>query len=160
MSQEPKSKQAKAGYNSLRETLDGRGVKYSADESKLTVLCKAAGNELPDKVNIKVDKERKKVLLTSSMPFTVPENQRNKLAVAASAADNGIDGVSFVCVYKDGAVKLKTASSANKNLIIKELFTVSPRSAARSIRLTTNPLCSPKEYCSRRSSFNTSNSRL
>lgn len=122
MAEEKKLKLAKAAFASLCEMLDEHDWHYSKDESELKIACGAQGDDLPIEIRIEVDADRQLIMLLSQMPFSVPEERRTALAVAVSAANNGLADGSFDYSYLGGEIVFRMTSSFRDSLIGKEVF--------------------------------------
>ena len=122
MSGEKELKQAQAVYKALCDMLDGKGWRYQKDENKLSINCGAQGDDLPMEIRMQVDVERRLVMLLSQMPFDVPENRRNALAVAVSEANSTMVDGNFDYNYLTGKIIFRMTTSFLDSLIGKELF--------------------------------------
>lgn len=122
MADDKQLKQARAAYRSLCEMLDEKDWHYKKDEEHLLVLCKAQGDDLPMDIRIEVDAERSLVILLSNMPFNIPKDKRDALAVAVSAANCRIIDGSFDYNYLDGIILFRMTSSFMDSLVGKEMF--------------------------------------
>lgn len=122
MSEEKDLKQARAVYKALCDMLDERDWRYNKNETDLTILCGAQGDDLPMQIIIEVDTTRQIVSLMSEMPFAVPEKRRAALAVAVSKANNGMVDGSFDYNYLNGKIVFRMTSSYRESLIGKNLF--------------------------------------
>ena len=122
MSGEKELKQAQAVYKALCDMLDDHNWKYDKDESELSISSGARGDDLPIELRIRVDAQRKLVTLLSQMPFDVPENRRNALAVAVSEANSTMVDGNFDYNYLTGKIIFRMTTSFLDSLIGKELF--------------------------------------
>lgn len=122
MAEEKKVKLAKAAFKSLCEMLEEHDWHYTKDENELSIECGAQGEDLPMEIRIKVDTNRQLVMLLSQMPFSIPEDRRTALAVAVSAANNGMIDGSFDYDYLNGGIVFRMTSSFRDSLIGKDVF--------------------------------------
>lgn len=122
MSEQKELKQAQTVYKALCDMLDERKWHYEKREDDLTIKCGVQGDDLPMEILVEVDNDRKLVTLLSFMPFAVPENRRQALAVAVSQANNGMIDGSFDYDYLTGRILFRMTSSYRESLIGKKLF--------------------------------------
>ncbi len=122
MEDEKNTKQAQAAFRTLCEMLDERGWHYEKNPEELFISCSAQGDDLPMEIRICVDAERQLILLLSHMPFNIPEDKRTALAIAVSAANNGMIDGSFDYDYQDGNIFFRMTSSFRDSLVGKEAF--------------------------------------
>ena len=122
MSAEKELKQAQAVYKALCNMLDDHNWNYEKDEKELSIYSGARGDDLPIELRIRVDAQRKLVTLLSQMPFDVPENRRNALAVAVSEANSTMVDGDFDYNYLTGKIIFRMTTSFLDSLIGKELF--------------------------------------
>lgn len=122
MADDKQLKQARAAFRTLCEMLDEKDWHYKKDEEHLLIGCGAQGDDLPMEIRIEVDAERSLVILLSNMPFQIPPEKRNALAVAVSAANYKIVDGSFDYNYLDGTILFRLTSSFMDSLVGKEMF--------------------------------------
>ena len=122
MVEEKDLKQALAVYNSLCEMLDENEFHYDKDVENLKIHFSTSGDDLPIELAIQVDVDRKLVTLLSWMPFKTPENRRVPMAIAISAANNGLLDGSFDYNILDGQIIFRMTSSYRESLLGKNLF--------------------------------------
>ncbi len=101
--------EAKAVFNTLCQTLDNLNWKYNKEEHEdsFSVFTSAVGKDLTMKLSIRIDVERQVMYLKSPMPFTVPEDRRDTLAIALIRANWTMLNGSFEMDYSDGFVAFK-----------------------------------------------------
>ncbi len=80
--------QAKTVFATVCQALDKHEWRYKKDEEKLSIECGAQGDDLPMEITIRVDAERRLVMLLSHMPFVIQEDKRLDVAIAVSAINN------------------------------------------------------------------------
>ena len=122
MSEEKELKQAQAVYKALCDMLDDHNWHYEKNDSELSIYCGARGDDLPIELRIRVEVKRKLVTLLSQIPFDVPENRRNAMAVAVSEANNGMVDGDFDYNYLTGKIIFRMTTSFLDSLIGKDLF--------------------------------------
>ena len=115
-------KQAQAVLDTLCEMLEEENWQYEKDDEDLSITCGAQGDDLPIELRINVEAERQLVVILSQMPFIVPEDKRTALAVAVSAANNGLADGSVDYNYLKGNIVFRMTTSFLDSLIGKELF--------------------------------------
>lgn len=116
-------KQAQAVYRSLCTMLDEDDWHYEKDEENLTISCNARGDDLSMALKVEVDAERQLVFLTSPMPFRVPQEKREAMAIAVSAANEPMVDGSFDYNYQTGSLLFRLTTTFRESLIGKDLFT-------------------------------------
>ncbi|MCQ2540107.1 MAG: YbjN domain-containing protein [Acetatifactor sp.] len=102
---------AQTVYATLCGMLDKRGWKYDREDEKLTISCKARGEDLPMDIRMIVDVKRSLVMLLSHMPFVVPEDKRIDLAIAISVVNNRLIDGSFDYDIRDGHIFFRQTAS-------------------------------------------------
>lgn len=122
MSEEKDLKKAQEVYNTLCGLLDELEMTYDMMEERLMIELETRGDDLPIGVRIEVDAKRQLIMLLSQIPFAVPENRRNELAVAVSAANFGMVDGSFDYNYQGGSIVFRMTSSYRESLIGKKLL--------------------------------------
>ena len=122
MADEKQLKQAQAAFQALCEMLDEKDWHYEKDAENLQISCGARGEDLPIEIRIEVDADRQLIVLYSQIPFAAPENRRAEMAVAVSAANNGMIDGSFDYNYLGGEIIFRMTSSFRDSLIGKEVF--------------------------------------
>ncbi len=115
-------KHAKDAYKQLLAMLDGDKWHYEKDDSALSINCSATGDDLPIDVRIKVDAERQLCVFYSAMPFTVPEEKREMMALAVSAANHGLVHGDFDYNYLNGRIIFRLSTTMRDSIIGKEMF--------------------------------------
>lgn len=115
-------KQAKIAYETLLQMLDEDGWRYEKDEEKLTISCKARGEDIPIDVRMEVEPQRQLIFFLSILPFPVPENRRAEMAVAVTRANFGIVDGSFDYDFVNGMIIFRLTASFRESLISKELL--------------------------------------
>lgn len=122
MADEKQLKRAREAFQALCEMLDEKDWHYDKDAENLLISCGAQGEDLPMKIRIEVDAERQLIILLSQMPFTIPEDRRTALAIAVSAANNGMIDGSFDYDYLGGNIIFRMTSTFRDSLVGKEVF--------------------------------------
>lgn len=87
--------QAKDVFNALCQALDKHEWPYKKDENKLSIECRARGEDLPMDFTVIVDPDRMIAILISDIPFVIQEDKRIDVAVAVSAINNILVDGSF-----------------------------------------------------------------
>ncbi len=122
MAEEKALKQARKNYETLCRLLDSRQWHYSRHDEDLTITCGARGDDLPMDLNIEVDADRELIMLLSPMPFDIPEDRRDAMAVAVSTANYRIADGSFDYNYLKGRIVFRMTASYRGSVIGEELF--------------------------------------
>lgn len=114
--------QAAKVYSTLCAMLDDQGWHYDKHPENYSIHCTAHGDDLPIEINIEIDAERLLVILLSPMPFSVPEANRNQLAIAVAAANYGMVDGNFDYDYARGKIYFRMTSSYRNSTISKDLL--------------------------------------
>lgn len=122
MADEKQLKQAQAAFQALCEMMEEKGWHYEKDAENLLISCGAQGEDLPMQIRIEVDVERQLIMLLSQLPFVIPEDKRTALAVAVSAANNGMIDGSFDYDCLSGDIIFRMTLSFRDSLIGKDAF--------------------------------------
>ena len=122
MADEKKVKKARAAFQALCEMLEEKDWHYEKDAENFLITCGAQGEDLPMEIRIQIDVKRQLIMLLSQMPFVIPEDRRTALAVAVSAANNGMVDGSFDYDYLGGGIIFRMTSSFRDSLIGKDVF--------------------------------------
>lgn len=115
-------KHAKDAYNQLLAMLDENKWRYAKDEDRLAIQCSATGDDLPIDVRIVVDAERELCCFYSAMPFTVPEDKRDMMAIAVSAANHGLVHGDFDYSYLNGRILFRLSTTMRDSIVGKDMF--------------------------------------
>ena len=113
---------ALSNFKAACAMLDEQDWHYEKDEERLTISCGAQGEDLPMDILVKFNRDMEIVSLHSPMPFTVPENKRNDLAIAIARANNGMVDGSFDYDYVGGIILFRLTSSYKGSLLSKETY--------------------------------------
>ncbi len=116
------TKQAKIAFQTLCAMLDEKDWHYDKDEEKLYIDCGAQGEDLPMQIRISIDPDRQLVLLLSEMPYAIPTERKDALAIAVSAANYGLVDGCFDYGYKEGRILFRITTSFLNSLISKNVF--------------------------------------
>lgn len=106
---ESREVQAKKVFDTLCAALDREGWNYKKDEEEMGIACDVRGDDLPMELRIYVMADRGEVILTSRMPFKVPEDKAADMAIAVASANNGIRWGSFDYDIQDGSIFFRMA---------------------------------------------------
>lgn len=122
MADTKKLKRAQEAYKTLCKMLDKNGWHYDKNEDRLSIACSASGDDLPIDVRMSIDADRQLAVFLSSMPFTVPADRRDALAVAVSRANYGMVDGSFDYKYSEGKIVFRLTSSFIDSVVGVEMF--------------------------------------
>ncbi len=122
MADEKEKKRAEATYRALCAMLDENDWHYEKNEEKLSILCSAKGDDLSIPIRMAVDVERQFVMLTSPMPFEIPEDRRASVAVAVALANHGLIDGSFDYDFLTGNLLFRLTSSFVESIVDRELL--------------------------------------
>lgn len=101
---ESREVQAKKVFDTLCAALDQEGWNYKKDGEEMEIACGARGEDLPIDLRIRVMADRGEILLTSHMPFKVPEDKTVDMAIAVAIANSGMRWGRFDYDIRDGSV--------------------------------------------------------
>ncbi len=118
-----KKDEAKIVYQTLCEALDNMQWKYNTEENEdnFAVFTSAVGKDLTMKLVIRIDVDRQLMYLKSPMPFTVPEDKRDLLALALTRANWSMLNGCFEMDYSDGFVAFKLVIPYMQSMISVEV---------------------------------------
>lgn len=117
-------KQAKAlqVFKLLCQALDNHDWKYKANEEKLEVRTGARGDDLPMELILQVDMKLQRVILISPLLFDVQDDKRLDMAIAISAANNGMVQGCFDYDISDGSIFFRMSNCYADSTLGEELF--------------------------------------
>lgn len=115
--------QAKAVFDTLCRTLEKHEWHYEKDEEKMSINCKARGDDLPMDITVTVDAVRMVVILLSPIPFTINEEKRLDVAIAVSAINSLLVDGSFDYNVMSGDMAFRMTNSFIDSTIGEDVFT-------------------------------------
>ena len=115
-------KLAKNVFKAFCELLDEKGVKYTKNKDQLAVNCILQGDDLPVAVNAVVNEREMIVLALSQLPFTVPKERRDVIAVAVSEINAYLLDGHFDFDYHTGNINFRIFLSFANSIIDKQAF--------------------------------------
>lgn len=115
--------QGKSLFNALCEMLDGMGVQYDKREEELLIQSGMVGDDLPMPFIVRFDTERELVIFNSQIPFAVPEDKRDSVAIALSVINNSIVDGGFELDVENGAVLFRLVVSYKDAVLSPQVFT-------------------------------------
>ena len=113
---------AKAVYADLCAMLDKKGWHYKRYDEELVVTFGVAGEDIPMDFVLAVDAERQLLRMLSKLPFTIPEDKRMDLAIAACVASDGLIDGSFDYDIAKGTIVFRITASFRESKIGAGLF--------------------------------------
>ena len=122
MAEDMKMSQGRVVFDTLCKALDNNSWKYQKDEADLSIECSARGDDLPMDLYVKVDEDRKILLLLSNMPFVVSEDKRLDFAIAVSLINNVLVDGSFDFDIKTGHMFFRMTNSYIESVIGEDLI--------------------------------------
>ena len=117
MSEENELVLAKTVFNDLCTMLEKREWSFQKYEEDLVVTFNATGEDIPMEFVIGVDAGRQLIRVLSRLPFTVPEDKRIDLAIAACVASNGLADGSFNYDIENGTIVFRLTASFRESRI-------------------------------------------
>ncbi len=111
-------------FDILCASLDHNDWHYKKydDEDGLRITCTARGDDLPIDLEIRVDEERRMVMLLSRLPFKMAEDKLLDGAIAVSAANYKLANGCFDYDIKSGFLAFRMTCSYVENTLSEELF--------------------------------------
>ena len=123
MTEDTSEKRAQEAYDALRASLDEMAIKYSESVGALyRVDFEMIGKFIPMKYSIVIAPEKQVILMFAYLPFKVPEDRREDVAVVTSFANSMLADGSFNFDVDSGSVSYRMASSFKESLVGKGLF--------------------------------------
>ena len=122
MAEELNMQQAQNVYETICRTLDAREWKYDRHDEDLVITFGVQGDDLPMDVVVRVRPKQEVVNVYSSLPFKVPEEQRELGAMMVCAANYGTINGCFDMDLTDGEIRYRMATSYRESLLGDELF--------------------------------------
>jgi len=114
--------EAQITFQTLCQTLEHNEWHYSKDEEKFTIECGARGDDLPMELTVKVDVDRRLVMLFSAIPFVVQEDKRLDAAIAVSAINNMLVDGCFDYNVATGHIFYRMTNSYIESTLSEEVF--------------------------------------
>ena len=122
MAEQKNLEQARVVFGTLCRALDKNDWKYKKDEDKLSIECGVQGDDLPMDITVRVDADRRLVLLISHMPFVVREDKRLDAAIAVSAVNDRLADGSFDYDIESGHMFFRMTNSYIESEVSDEVF--------------------------------------
>lgn len=97
-------------YKLLCDMLDQRNIRYEKNKDDLLVKFEMAGEKLPIRILMMVDKKRNLLKLLSPLTFVVPENKRLEMALAVNALNNQLPEGNFDYECTSGRICFRITS--------------------------------------------------
>lgn len=112
---------SKSVFNSLCAVLDENEVKYNKRKGKLALNCTMQGEDLPVYMDVVVDQELSVVLVLSPLPFSVPKERRDAIAVAVCDINAYLTDGCFDFNWFTGEITFRISASFANSIIGKEM---------------------------------------
>ena len=122
MADEKVMRQARKVFKTLCETFEAHDWSYDKDEENMIIKSGATGKDIPINLRIRINPDLQIISLYSHLPFSVPENDRVLMAVAANIANCYIVDGSFDLSLANGTLLFRMTSSFRESLLSKEMF--------------------------------------
>ena len=119
---EGSASQTQRVFETLCESLDKNNIKYEKIEEKLMIKAIFVGDDLPMEILYRLDPKRELIILWSFLPFDVPEERRDAMAVAVACANHGLVDGSFDYDYPEGKVLFRITSRYRDSIISDDLL--------------------------------------
>ncbi|MBO5788919.1 MAG: YbjN domain-containing protein [Clostridia bacterium] len=118
-------KKAQEVYQTLCDALEARQWSYDKDTEnpeKLYVRFTVNGEDIPMRLTLFVDANRELVRLMSFMPFNIPEDKREILAIATCEANYKMADGGFDMDLDDGAILFRMNASYRSSLVSESMM--------------------------------------
>lgn len=122
MADDLNTKLALANFKELCAMLDENEWKYEKDEDNLKIFAKARGEDLPINITIKFNTDMEIVALYSFMPYMIPKDKRDSIAIAVSRVNNAMVDGSFDFDYVGGNLLFRMTASYKGTLLNKDMY--------------------------------------
>lgn len=122
MADEKLIKKANGVFDTICAVLDKIEFKYEKFPEDLVVRCNVSGDDLPMELLYFVNPDAECVSLFSYMPFNVPEEKKNDIAVAIAVANYGLRNGSFDFDMENGRVRYRLAQSYVGSILGEEMY--------------------------------------
>ena len=109
-------------FDTICAALDERRWHYEKDKEKFTLNCKANGRDLFMELDINCDMDKRIVMILSRLPFLVPAERREEMAMAISAINFALGEGCFDYHYKTGTICFRMTSSYRGSVISRAVF--------------------------------------
>ena len=119
---EKKMKQAMSVYETICRALESEDWKYTRDDEKLVINCKARGEDLPLDLYFIVNPGAQVVSLISPMPFKIAEDKRVDLALAVCMVNDNLVNGCFDYNIANGNINFRMVSSFCESILSEKLF--------------------------------------
>lgn len=113
---------AKATFATLCRALDNKEWKYDADHEALRLHCGVRGDDLPMDLNFTVDSNRMLIIMTSHLPYVIPEDKRLEVAIAVSLVNNMLAHGCFDYDIQEGNIFYRMTNCFIESQVGEELF--------------------------------------
>ena len=97
-------------FQLLCDMLDQRNIRYEKNKDDLLVKLEMAGEKLPIRILMMVDKKRNLLKLLSPLTFVVPESKRLEMALAVNALNNQLPEGNFDYECTSGRICFRITS--------------------------------------------------
>lgn len=109
-------------YDTLCAALEKWELKFKRHDEDFAVSLGVIGDDLPVDLVFIVDPDTQVVNLFSKLPFTVPADMRDQMAVALTVANYGLRFGCFEYNIETGDVKYRSVSSYRGSILGEEIY--------------------------------------
>ena len=120
--EEEKLIRAREVFDIMCRALDAKEIKYSKDEEGMGILAKFSGDDLPMDLIVRIKPELDLILLTSHIPYTIPNEKKVETAAAVGIVNSGLLDGCFDFDLTSGAVYFRMTASYRETEISENLF--------------------------------------
>ena len=115
-------KLAKTVFGLLCDVLDENDVKYTKQKGKYGLNCSLQGDDLPVHLDVVVDIALSDVLAMSVLPFSIPKERRDTIAVAVCEVNTYVSDGCFDFQWQTGEITFRISANFSNSIVGKELL--------------------------------------
>lgn len=117
-----KKKLAKNVFGLLCEVLDENDIKYKKSKGAFALEFSVHGEDLSIPLDIVVDADLSDVLIMSALPFVIPKERREAIAVAVCEINSYVADGCFDFQYQTGEITFRISANFSNSIVSKDLL--------------------------------------
>lgn len=117
-----KKKLAKNVFGLLCEVLDENDIKYKKSKGAFALEFSVHGEDLSVPLDIVVDADLSDVLIMSALPFVIPKERREAIAVAVCEINSYVADGCFDFQYQTGEITFRISANFSNSIVSKDLL--------------------------------------
>lgn len=117
-----KKKLAKNVFGLLCEVLDENDIKYKKSKGAFALEFSVHGEDLSVPLDIVVDADLSDVLIMSALPFVIPKERREAIAVAVCEINSYVADGCFDFQYQTGEITFRISANFSNSIVGKDLL--------------------------------------